>query len=104
MSTVKTITMSLKDRWLRQYEADLHRDGRFLRMLLNNLPKPEPEDSRQRFAHLGVTEFPMRPRLRMRRGVWVCSMPGAQVPVMGHGYTPIQAYEEWAVLMAATLR
>lgn len=35
-----------------------------------------------------------KPRFRMRRGVWVCSIPGDIRP-LGHGYTPREAYRDW---------
>lgn len=64
----------LKDYWARKYEADLERSGRFLAM----------------FMRQPLTD---RPRLRLRHGIWVCSIPGTLV--LGHGYTPREAYANW---------
>lgn len=42
----------------------------------------------------------MKPRLRRRQGIWVCSLIacGCFVPPLGHGYTPAEAFYEWASL------
>lgn len=39
----------------------------------------------------------MKPRLRMDRGVWVCSRMIGLVGLwpIGHGYTPQEAFAEW---------
>lgn len=41
----------------------------------------------------------MKPRIRKRHGVWVCStrsMFGGRSRIMGHGYTPTEAWCDWA--------
>lgn len=44
----------------------------------------------------------MKPRLRMRRGVWCCSLIDGRftVPPVGHGYNPREAFAEWQHLFA----
>jgi hypothetical protein len=44
----------------------------------------------------------MKPRLRLRRGVWVCSLMDGRYarPPLGHGYTPMEALAEWRHLFA----
>lgn len=42
----------------------------------------------------------MKPRIRLRRGVWACSLLscGSFVPPLAHGYTPLEAFREWEQL------
>jgi hypothetical protein len=43
----------------------------------------------------------MKPRLRMRRRIWVCSLwDGHAMPPLGHGYTPAEAFIEWRHLFS----
>lgn len=37
----------------------------------------------------------IKPRLRRRRGIWVCTASLAELRPMGHGYTPWEAYADW---------
>jgi hypothetical protein len=40
----------------------------------------------------------MKPRIRLRYGIWYCGLRGSHgllVRPLGHGYTPIEAYAEW---------
>lgn len=44
----------------------------------------------------------MKPLIRMRRGVWCCSLTQGRVsvPPIGHGYTPREAFAEWEHLFS----
>lgn len=35
----------------------------------------------------------MKPRIRIRFGIWFCGLPCEWV--RGHGYTPKEAYDDW---------
>lgn len=41
----------------------------------------------------------MKPRLRLRRGIWTCTDVvirfAADMRRVGHGYTPLEAYVDW---------
>ncbi len=40
---------------------------------------------------------PIRPRIRIRFGIWCCSTP--RPFAVGSGYKPADAYEDWARLI-----
>lgn len=49
----------------------------------------------------------MKPRLRIRFGIWTCRASyigfGGRVPVIGNGYTPKEAYDDWKAQWPAVL-
>jgi hypothetical protein len=49
----------------------------------------------------GAAAYGAKPRIRKRHGVWVCSSWSLGFPlnVMGHGYTPTEAWCDWALQM-----
>lgn len=48
----------------------------------------------------------MKPRIRMVFGVWECRMAyltfAGRVRVIGHGYTPKEAYDDWQTQWRST--
>jgi hypothetical protein len=48
----------------------------------------------------------MKPRIIKRRGVWTCSLNHHRYVnrmVIGHGYTPLDAYRDWRAAMIRAL-
>lgn len=41
----------------------------------------------------------MKPRITLRRTVWSCCLPDwARTRIVGMGYTPKEAYDDWVML------